>query len=901
MSARCALTLALVVFAPAARNCSGQLLDSEIKGLADALFVGNIAISELSVDRESGGSPFALDLAAKSARDPLGTANELMGLHARCAVPTSELLGIASRSVLGDASPVETARAEAAVKLPIEVPSELRGAISGLVGAVASANEAVRAAISRLTADEKRALVEGLPQWACPEARFEFVRSPARIPSDLLILLARIDEQAMRVAAERLTESIEGALGDLRRVAALSSFRGKLAFVASGVPVVLCGKGDDVHTERGAMLTIDLGGEDRYEGRHGAGAGYASLLLDLGGDDEYRVPDLSVGSGLVGIGIAFDLGGSDRFLGASLCFGAGLAGVGIFVKEGGDDEYRAASLSLGFAQFGVGIHRDSGGDDRYRSEAFSLGSARTRGVGWMIDLAGDDDYRSNGAALPTGGGSTGSFSQGFGGGFGEEAGTLPGGLGLLTEWSGNDSFVAGAHAQAASARMGVGSLLNAAGEDAYIARQNAQSSAMHGGASFLFELSGDDSYIVSFGGSHGQGHDGGIAFLLERLGNDVFAGRDSRPGSGSANGIGLFLDAQGEDRYFGPPGVGIPARGSGSLGVFADLNGSDVYAAGLSDGEVARGTVWGVAFDAETKLPRGSGPSGVRRTPSPGTVQRPSDAELESIFQRAARWPSPGTRSEIDAHRNQLIAIGMPALDWMIGNRLARSGAVEQRVFVEVVGGIGEPARKRIAARIEASNEAEALAALEICIEGGFQEAAPVLAGALKRPGLARSASRAARVLLAGEAVAELMSVASGSDRTIVLEAMSALAAIGDPQSAGTADALATSTSLPIRKAAIELLAKLSERGTQSGRLLLRETDERRARIGIEILAAVGTPEALEAIAPMLDDGRAGLRIEAMLALNGRCPPAYRKRMVELRRDPVPLVRAVATRIDLGR
>jgi hypothetical protein len=43
------------------------------------------------------------------------------------------------------------------------------------------------------------------------------------------------------------------------------------------------------------------------------------------------------------------------------------------------------------------------------------------------------------------------------------------------------------------------------------------------------------------------------------------------------------------------------------------------------------------------------------------------------------------------------------------------------------------------------------------------------------------------------------------------------------------------------------------------------------------------------------------MRIQALLALNGRVPEAYRTIVLDARRDIDPLVRAVAMRTDLGR
>ena len=83
---------------------------------------------------------------------------------------------------------------------------------------------------------------------------------------------------------------------------------------------------------------------------------------------------------------------------------------------------------------------------------------------------------------------------------------------------------------------------------------------MHMCAAYLFDLAGDDIYATSFGASHAIGHDYGTAVMFDRAGSDIYVARDSRPGVGNANGLGLFIDASGEDRYQGPPSAGNAAR-----------------------------------------------------------------------------------------------------------------------------------------------------------------------------------------------------------------------------------------------------------------------------------------------------------------------------------------------------
>jgi HEAT repeat protein len=109
------------------------------------------------------------------------------------------------------------------------------------------------------------------------------------------------------------------------------------------------------------------------------------------------------------------------------------------------------------------------------------------------------------------------------------------------------------------------------------------------------------------------------------------------------------------------------------------------------------------------------------------------------------------------------------------------------------------------------------------------------------------------------------------------------LAQIGDPQALGTGQFLMASPDLPIRKAAIQLVAKFPEAALETGKRQMHEPDEPTARTAVELLGVLGTPEALEAAAAALSDNRPGLRIQALLVLEGRCPPAHQAKMASLK------------------
>ena len=88
----------------------------------------------------------------------------------------------------------------------------------------------------------------------------------------------------------------------------------------------------------------------------------------------------------------------------------------------------------------------------------------------------------------------------------------------------------------------------------------------------------------------------------------------------------------------------------------------------------------------------------------------------------------------------------------------------------------------------------------------------PALAGALGRPALQRLAVRAAGSLQSQDAVPAILPLCASTDRILALDAMVALEQIGDERAYETASALLRSPSLPMRKAAIGLMAKFPAR-----------------------------------------------------------------------------------------
>ncbi len=171
-----------------------------------------------------------------------------------------------------------------------------------------------------------------------------------------------------------------------------------------------------------------------------------------------------------------------------------------------------------------------------------------------------------------------TLGQGFGYGSRPD---LSGGIGLLHDLAGNDSYSADIYGQGAAYWWALGALVDRAGNDRYTAWQYAQGAGIHLAAGLLLDLGGQDVY-VSRGVSQGCGHDLALGMLLDQAGDDSYLAWDLSQGAGSANGTGLLLDEAGNDLYAmrgmrKHRAFGDPRRRTGSLGLFADLEGQDHY------------------------------------------------------------------------------------------------------------------------------------------------------------------------------------------------------------------------------------------------------------------------------------------------------------------------------------
>lgn len=382
-------------------------------------------------------------------------------------------------------------------------------------------------------------------------------------------------------------------------------------------------------------LVIDLGGDDLYQAPVAGNQSVensVSVLIDLAGDDQYTyVPRADSadtaqtlpsdrggryhlgtapftlsevprqGGARLGVAMLYDLGaGVDHYRSLRMSQGFAAYGVGGLYDDGGDDVYELEAGGQGGAMMGLGVLVDGGGRDRYVTWAFSQGFAYVQGVGVLHDASGDDTYLSRVTPVlygsPQSADTNSSFTQGAG--FGRRAdGTrdlvnMAGGMGVLRDRAGNDSYTTGIFGQGTGYWSGMGLLLDGAGDDTYDGRWYVQAGVAHFAFGALIDGGGRDSHnatAVRQNMTAGAGHDFSLGvFLALGAEGDTYRVPNLALGAGNANGAGIFADEGGDDIYEADSSFTLGNAGLETLtdmgrlmrptvGIFLDGGGMDSY------------------------------------------------------------------------------------------------------------------------------------------------------------------------------------------------------------------------------------------------------------------------------------------------------------------------------------
>ena len=429
--------------------------------------------------------------------------------------------------------------------------------------------------------------------------------------------------------------------------------------------------------DAGIALLVDTGGHDTYRIPIGANHtvhNLVSVAIDLNGDDVYGyvgdedaesatplLPDdgsgrfvpgtmgapfgpfsfsntSRQGGANLGVALHFDLGGGrDEYRSLRQSQGFGTMGVGVLYDDGGDDTYTCEAGCQGSAIFGIGIQIDAGeGVDHWLSWTYSQGFAYLRAYGLLADGGGDDTYSCvigsgeeddvmvyYSPQRPDVGNS--SMCQGFGFGRradGSDGVSLSGGLGILREAGGHDSYSADVFNQGGGYWFGTGVLADEAGDDTYFGMYYTQAIGAHFAMGMLIDGAGNDTHNdgQNPASSIGFAHDASTTLLRDGGGDDLWQGAGMR---GYDSGMSLVVEMSGSDTYLdctlGQATLGVYGDINPNmlaLGVFLDGGGEDDYTTSGSEAiEVGNNQIWswtrsgstlpgehGMGADGETPL-----------------------------------------------------------------------------------------------------------------------------------------------------------------------------------------------------------------------------------------------------------------------------------------------------------
>ncbi|MFH1892607.1 MAG: hypothetical protein ABIK83_08000 [Candidatus Zixiibacteriota bacterium] len=363
--------------------------------------------------------------------------------------------------------------------------------------------------------------------------------------------------------------------------------------------IAIGGRGKDIYPAGDYFLIIDVGGNDRYEGggANGSVDNWMSILIDLDGNDVYESKNddsPAFGAGVMGYAFLVDMNGNDTYIGRNMTGGIGLFGVGALLDMHGTDKYDGFICAQGCGQFGIGILSDLEGKDSYHAYLLAQGFGFTKGMGILVDMTGDDDYYADTLDIQFPASQSKDYNSNLaqGVGFGKRADYIDGhswagGIGMLVDAEGNDTYSAGLFAQGCAYWYAIGILADDTGDDIYNGVWYVQGSGAHFGLGILIDSSGNDHYTATMNMAQGAGHDFTLGTLIDCGGDDIHDAPNLSLGGGNANGIGIYWDKSGDDTYRVSASTtlgrsNIASRGGlrdhiFNLGLFLDTGGNDTY------------------------------------------------------------------------------------------------------------------------------------------------------------------------------------------------------------------------------------------------------------------------------------------------------------------------------------
>ena len=375
---------------------------------------------------------------------------------------------------------------------------------------------------------------------------------------------------------------------------------------------IIIGSNAGSHYERDNYLLIcDFGGNDTYLDGGGSRPGLPiSVVLDLSGNDNYgdSLSNRNFGYGGCGIGVVIDASGNDHYRARNLAQGVGIFGTGLVADFEGQDDYNLKVSGQGCGYFGVGMLIDRLGDDQYYLAGDGQGAGGIGGgIGILGDYRGNDHYTAEPYADKFNRGDyhsqlkiNANNAQGWGGGRrgdGSDGHSWAGGMGVLLDGFGNDTYYSGNWTIGVGYWFGIGILYDVEGDDLYKSCYFTQASGAHYCIGAVFDESGNDRHELfeTAGAGLSFGWDFAVTLMADWQGNDSYIGKIISIANAQIRSNSLLFDLGGDDLYQLTPGTDGMGEASfredyrtprpttpflsyaQSFGILLDIGGTDRY------------------------------------------------------------------------------------------------------------------------------------------------------------------------------------------------------------------------------------------------------------------------------------------------------------------------------------
>ena len=443
-------------------------------------------------------------------------------------------------------------------------------------------------------------------------------------------------------------------------------------------------KEDDIYLDKKLSpicFLLDPSGNDRYEIELKTSLDNPFyIFLDLQGDDFYKNSDIaSMFCSKYGFGYSQDLSGDDIYQTGDFSF-ASFIGINLHQDKSGDDFYQSGLFSQGAAMFGIAAIVDFNGNDSYKATCMAQGFGSTYGTGAILDFAGADVYYLGGKYFHEPLMPLDYLTLGQGMGFGLRP-DMAGGLGLLFDDKGNDKYLGGVYAQGSGYWYATGLLIDESGNDVYNTVYYPQGSGIHLACGFLLDESGDDAYYSRNGPGQGAGHDWSLGILVDSSGNDAY----SIPGGnglGLTNSVGIFIDKCGDDRYERqyPQNYGYAnySRSTGGIGLFLDAGGNDCYPDTLeSNNSLWHRGIYGIGQDIELNL---TTKTEIEKLAEEAPLPQEKD-KIEEIFAAASEWEVGSAVKRVQKARDFLVQRADEAIPYILSKKINTQSSLEYRAL----------------------------------------------------------------------------------------------------------------------------------------------------------------------------------------------------------------------------